>query len=54
MNATILFMSIQIVHLVINPVIGESFLCSFVYGYNSASNHTVLFHQLVALHINGP
>ena len=54
MNVIILFMSSQIVHLEINPVIGESFLCSFVYGDNSASNWSVLFQQLAALHINGP
>ena len=54
MNVTILFMSNQIVHLEINPAIGESFLCSFVYGDNSASNRSILFHQLAALHINGP
>ena len=54
MNITILFMSSQIVHLEINPIIGESFLCSFVYGDNSASNQSVLFQLLAVLHINGP
>ena len=54
MNVTILFMSTQIVHLEINTVIGKSFLCSFVYRDNSASNRSVLFQQLTALHINGP
>ena len=54
MNVNILFMSSQIVHLEITPIIGEVFLCSFVYGDNTASNRSVLFHQLVSLHVNGP
>ena len=43
MNVVVLFMSSQIVHLEIILVIGESFLCSFIYGDNSASIRSVLF-----------
>ena len=54
MNVNILFMSGQIFHLDIITIIGEAFLCSFVYGDNTASIRSDLFQQLVSLHVNGP
>ena len=54
MDANVLFMSSQLVHLEINLVIGESFLCSFVYGDSSATIRTDLFQQLLSFDIDGP
>ena len=54
MIVNILFISSQIVHLEIIPSIGEASLYSFVYGDNTASDRSVLFEQLISLHVNGP
>lgn len=48
MDVNVLFMSSQLVHLEINPVIGES-LCSFVFGDSSAIIRADLFQQLLSL-----